>query len=47
MGWGGAYKQQNFIPHASGGWKFKVKEPADSASGGAPYSQYVLVWKVG
>lgn len=35
-GWVGL-KAPNFIPHGSGGWTFKVKEPADSASVGARF----------
>ena len=28
-----AYKQQKFISYSSGGWKIKIKAPADLVSG--------------
>ena len=31
-----AYKQQTFLSQGAGGWKFKVKVPADSVSGESP-----------
>ena len=51
---GGVVEWVGLIPHGSGGWKFKVKEPADRATGGAfvssswtASSHYVLVWRLG
>lgn len=47
-----AYEQQDYIPHRSGGWTPRMREPADSASGKRPVltdgwwsSPHALTWR--
>ena len=48
----GAYKEQTFISHSSGGWKSEIRRPASSDSGEDPLpgfrrlpSAYILTWQ--